>query len=43
MPIRHSSNGIQPTCLPYQPILFDGQTLATIGLSSTSSLGKEQE
>jgi len=35
MPIRHSSNGIGSTCLPQQPILFDGQTLTTIGLPSS--------
>ncbi|CAF3917867.1 unnamed protein product, partial [Adineta steineri] len=35
MPLRHSSNGIRSTSLPQQPILFDGQTLTTIGSSSS--------
>ncbi|CAF4289296.1 unnamed protein product [Rotaria sp. Silwood2] len=35
MPVHHSSNGIRSTCLPKQPILFNGETLQTIGLSSS--------
>ncbi|CAF1562158.1 unnamed protein product [Rotaria magnacalcarata] len=35
MPVHHSANGIRSTCLPKWPILFDGETLKTIGVLSS--------